>query len=147
MYSFIAITAHYIIKDKNGSYQLRHSLIGFEYLPGLHSGDRIAHTLFGIYLHLGITHQVSTKSPIVCYLTLFPAWCNYHGQCFIKWYCNEHTTVAIGRQRHYLPKRYSPDSVSISCVSKLTYLTLPQLFSTHHQPCCWGCYCCAQETQ
>ena len=56
MYSFIAVTAHYIIKDKNGSYQLQHSLIGFEYLPGLYSGDCIAHTLFDIYSCLGITH-------------------------------------------------------------------------------------------
>ena len=62
MYSFIAITAHYILKDENGAYQLWHSLIGFEYLPGSHTGDHIAHVLFGIYTRLGITHQVSTKS-------------------------------------------------------------------------------------
>ena len=100
MYFFIAITAHYIIKDKNGAYQLHHSLIGFKYLPGSHSGDHIAHTLFDIYSCLGITHQVSTKSPIICYLTPLTAWCNHYGQCFIKWHCNECATAAIGRQRH-----------------------------------------------
>ena len=147
MYSFIAITAHYIVKDKNGAYQLQHSLIGFEYLPGSHSGERIAHALFGIYTRLGIIHQVSTNSPIVHCLTPSTAWCNHYGQCFIKWHCNECATAAIGRQWHCLSKRHPPDSVRISYVSRLTYLTLPQLLSTHHQPCCRGCHRFTQETQ
>ena len=140
MYRFIVITAHYIVKDKNGAYQLQHSLIGFEYLPGSHSGDRIAHALFGIYTHLGIVHRVSTNSPIVHCLTPITAWCNHYGQCFIKWHCNECATAAIGRQWHCLSKRHSSDLVRISYVSRLTYLTLPQLFSTYHQFCCRGCH-------
>jgi len=79
MYSFIAITAHYIIKDENEIYRLRHRLIGFEYLPGSHSGERIAQSLFAVYISLGITHRVSSNWPISSRLTCLEAWSNHYG--------------------------------------------------------------------
>ena len=79
-----------------------------------HPSDCIAHALFGIYTCLGIIHWVSTNSPIVHCLTLFTAWCNHNGQCFIKWHCNECATAAIGRQWCCLSKRHSPDLVRMS---------------------------------
>jgi hypothetical protein len=61
MYSFIAVTVHYIVKDENEVYRLRHHLIGFEYLPGSHSGEQIAQSLYAVYTSLGITHRVSSN--------------------------------------------------------------------------------------
>lgn len=54
----MAITAHYMVRDKNGLLMLKSQLIAFRHMEGSHSGANIADVFLKVIDELGIAHKV-----------------------------------------------------------------------------------------
>jgi hypothetical protein len=61
--SFMAVTAHYIIRDKSDGGRLKYKcgLVTFRHITTTHSGEHLAEHFFNILLSLKITHKVSLQ--------------------------------------------------------------------------------------
>ncbi|KAL1732077.1 hypothetical protein EV714DRAFT_190131, partial [Schizophyllum commune] len=59
---YMAVTAHYMARDKNGSDVLRSTLIAFRYLPCSHTGKNIADAFMSVLDDLKICHKASSSS-------------------------------------------------------------------------------------
>ena len=56
--SFMAITAHYMFREKTGQLEYRCGLIAFQHVEGSHSGVNLAMHFFKIIDGLGVAHKV-----------------------------------------------------------------------------------------
>ena len=85
LHPFMAITAHYYKRNKNGLIEYRSGLIVFHYTLGSHSGEELYRHLFKILEDYGVAHKVH-----LCFLP-FPHphdhstrcldWFYHNGQC------------------------------------------------------------------
>ena len=57
---FMAVTAHFCLRNAAGSIEYQSGLVAFEYTPGSHSGECLFLQLFKIIDDLGVIHKVCT---------------------------------------------------------------------------------------
>lgn len=82
--SYMAITAHYCIKDENGNLVVRSRLVAFRHVTGSHSGTNLAQHFMGVIQELGVLHKVLyTSSDVLSprFDNSTTAWIDYSRQC------------------------------------------------------------------
>ena len=68
--AFMAITAHYLLRDENNRLILKARLLAFRYLPGHHTGNNLADAFFAVLKEEGIVDKVSVSPTTSLYQTL-----------------------------------------------------------------------------